>query len=114
MWCSVLVLDLGFVSSLFLLSGISSKVPPYETWESFTSQVSGAFWWVPLTSYFRRLPVCILSAGLQGFSPFSSLNTRSGSPPPDTHCHHHHPCPLSLPSPSIFIYLFFFETGFLL
>jgi hypothetical protein len=41
---------------------------------------------VPPNSYFLRLPVCILSAGPQGFSPFSSPNTRSGSPLPPPHC----------------------------
>jgi hypothetical protein len=33
------------------------------------------------TSYFLRLPLYILSSGLWGFSPFPSLNTRSGFPP---------------------------------
>ena len=61
---------MGSLSSLSLLSGISSKVPPFESWESLTSQVSGAFWGIPPTSYFLRLPVYILSAGPQGFSPF--------------------------------------------
>jgi hypothetical protein len=29
------------------LSGISSKIPPFESWESFTPQVSGTFWRIP-------------------------------------------------------------------
>jgi hypothetical protein len=37
---------------------------------------------VPPTSYFLRLPVYILSAGPQGFSPFPSPNTKSGFPYP--------------------------------
>ena len=43
---------------------------------------------VPPTSYLPRLSVSILSPGLQGFIPFPSPNTRSGSPlsltPPST------------------------------
>jgi hypothetical protein len=40
-WCPVFLLAVGSISYLYLLSGISSKVPE-------TSQVSGAFWrWVP-------------------------------------------------------------------
>jgi hypothetical protein len=54
----------GSISSLSLLLGISSKVPPCESWESFTSQISGAFWGEALTSYFLRFPVYILSADL--------------------------------------------------
>ena len=97
-WCPVFLLEVGSISSLSLLSGISSKVPPFESWESLTSQVSGAFWRVPPTSYFLRLPVSILSAGPQGFSPFPSPNTRSGSPLPLSAPQ---PCPLSLPGPSL-------------
>jgi hypothetical protein len=50
--------EVGSISSLSLLSGISSKVPPYESWESLTLQVSSAFWGEgsPPT-YFLRLPV---------------------------------------------------------
>ena len=79
-WCPVFLLEVGSISSLSLLSGISSKVPSYESWESLTSQVSGALWGDPPTSYFLRLPVYILSAGPQGFSPFLSPNTRFPSP----------------------------------
>jgi hypothetical protein len=83
-WCSVFQLEVGSIDSLFLLSGISSKVPPIESWESLTFKVSGAFWRVPPTSYFLRFSVSILSAGPQGFSPFPSPNTRSGTPLPPT------------------------------
>ena len=38
-------------SSLSLLLGISSKVSPFESWESLTSKVSGAFWVFPPTSW---------------------------------------------------------------
>jgi hypothetical protein len=79
-WCPIFLLEVDCISSLSLLSGISSKVPPpYKTWESLTSQVSGSFWGLPPTFYFLRLPVSILSAGPQGFNPFPSPNTRSGS-----------------------------------
>ena len=47
--CPVFLLKVGSITSLSLPSGISSKVPPFESWESFTSQVSGAFWEVPST-----------------------------------------------------------------
>jgi hypothetical protein len=50
-----------------------------ESWKSLTSQVSGAFWGVPPTSYFLTLPVSTLSTVPQGFSPFPSPNTKSGS-----------------------------------
>ena len=83
-WCPVFLLEVSSISSLSLLSDISSKVPPCESRDSLTSQVSGAFWGTPPTSYFLRLPVSILSDGPQGFSPFSSPNTRSGSPLPAT------------------------------
>jgi hypothetical protein len=72
-WCPVFLLEVGSISSLSLLFGISSKLPPCESWESLTSQVSGAFWRVPPTSYFLKLPVYSLSAGPQDFSPFPSI-----------------------------------------
>ena len=103
---------MGSISSLFLLSGISSKIPPFESWESLTSQVSGAFWGVPPTSYFLRLPVCILSSGPQGFSPFPSPTTRSGSPLPPLP--HHTPStfpPRSLPSSPLVIAFFSLLSG---
>ena len=68
--CPVFLLEVGSISSLSLLSDIASKITPFESWESLISQVSGAFWKVPPTSYFLRLLVYILSAGPQGFSPF--------------------------------------------
>ena len=77
-WCPVFLLEVGSISSLSLLSDISSKIPLFEFRGSLFSQVSGAFWRVPLTSYFPGLPVSIFSAGPQGFSSFSSPNTRSG------------------------------------
>ena len=96
---SVFLLEVGSIFSFSLLSVISSKVPPFESREFPTSQVSDTFWRVPPTSYLPRLPVSILSAGPQGFSPFPSPNTRSGSPflpitPPPSHL-------LSFPGPSL-------------
>jgi hypothetical protein len=81
-WCPVFLLEVGSISSLSPLLGISSKVPPFESWDTLTSQVSGAFcggWSGVGRSYFLRLPVYILSAGPPGFSPFPSHNTRSGT-----------------------------------
>ena len=80
-WCPVFLLEVGYIKSLSLLSVISSKVPPFEFWESLISQVSGAFWRAPLTSYLLRLTVSILSVGPQGFSPIPSLATASTYPP---------------------------------
>ena len=79
-WCPVFLLEVGSISFFSLLSGNSPKVPPYESGESFTFQVSGAFWGIP------QLPISwgwlfyVLSASPQGFSPFPSPTTRSGSP----------------------------------
>jgi hypothetical protein len=83
-WCPDFLMEVCSIYFLSLLSGTSSKVPPFDSWDSLTSQVSGAFWRVPPTSYFRgwRFPVSILSAGPQGFSPFPSSNTRSHPPTP--------------------------------
>ena len=64
---------MGSISSLSLLLGFSSKVPPFESLESFTSQVSGAFWRVPPTSRRYWFPSL-------GIISFPSLKTRSGSP----------------------------------
>jgi hypothetical protein len=49
-----------------------------EMWFIYTMDTTQPF--KMRTSYFLRLPVSILSAGPQGFSPFPSPNTRSGSP----------------------------------
>jgi hypothetical protein len=47
---------------------------PFDSWESLTCKVSGAFWRVLPTSYLLRLPASILSAGPQCFSPLPSPN----------------------------------------
>jgi hypothetical protein len=49
-WYLVFLLEVGYKSSLSLLTGISSKIPPFESWESLTFQGSGAFWRVLPTS----------------------------------------------------------------
>jgi hypothetical protein len=95
-WCPVFLLEVGSISFLSPPSGILSKIPHFDCWESLTSQVSGKFWRVPAIYYFLRLPDSILYAGLQGISPFPFPNTRSGS---SLHLHSP-PCPLSLPGPS--------------
>jgi hypothetical protein len=90
----VFLLEVGSVSSLLLLTGISSKVPPYESWESLTSQVhSGG----PPNLIF----------------PISSTNTISGSPLPPLplpSCPHSHPSP-SLPLSSLVIAFFSLPSG---
>jgi hypothetical protein len=92
-WCTIFLL-VGCISSISILSGTSYKVPPFESWECLISQVPGVIWSVPPTSYLQRFPVSNLSAGPQSFSPFPSLNTRSGSPLTLL-------IPLSLPGPSL-------------
>jgi hypothetical protein len=42
-WHSAFLLEVDSTSSLSPLMGISSKVPPSESWVSHTSQVSGTF-----------------------------------------------------------------------
>ena len=69
-WWPIFLLEVSSISSLSLLSDISSKVPLRSLVHSGGS---------PQT-YLLRLPVSILSAGPQGFSPFPSPNTRSCSP----------------------------------
>ena len=46
-WCPVFLLEVGSINFLSLLLSISSKVPPYELWESLISQVSCAHWEFP-------------------------------------------------------------------
>jgi hypothetical protein len=46
---------------------ISSKVPPFESWDSLTSRVSGAFWRGPPTSYLLRLSASIFFLNLFTF-----------------------------------------------
>jgi hypothetical protein len=80
-WCHVFLLEVGSINSLYWAFHLRS-LPPFESWESLTSYVSGTFWGVSPTSYFLTLTVYILSAGPLGFSPFLSPYTRSGVPPP--------------------------------
>jgi hypothetical protein len=106
-WCPAFLLEVGSVISLSILSSsCSSKVPPFEFWESLTSQGSDALWGGdPPTSYFLRLPDYIISVGPRGFSPFPSPNTRPGSPLPPT------PPPSTIPPvsfpPTILVIAFF-------
>jgi hypothetical protein len=89
----------GGFYSLSLMLGFSSKVPPFESGESLTSQVTGAFWSILL---FPKV-VCFYSlywpSGLQTFSlTYYTLP---------------HSCPLSLPKslpPSPLVIAFFSGT----
>jgi hypothetical protein len=101
-WCPIFLLEMGSISSFSIMLGISSNIPPFE---SLTSQVYDAFWGVPSTSYFLRLPVYILSAGPQGFSSFPSPNTWSGSP--SYHPLHPHSIHFASLSPSPLVTDFF-------
>jgi hypothetical protein len=67
-WCPVFLLEVDSTSSLPPLLGISSKVPPFESWQPLTSQVSGTFWREPSTSHLLRLHISIHSAGPHGFT----------------------------------------------
>jgi hypothetical protein len=78
-WCPDFLVEMSSVSSLSLLSGISSKVPPFESWESLTSQISGTSCRVPPppTSWGWQCAFFLLALG--GYSHFPSLSARSGS-----------------------------------
>jgi hypothetical protein len=82
-WCPVFLLEVGPISSLSPMSGISSKVPHFESWESLTSQVSSAFWRVPQPP----IPWGCLSlffcwpSGLQSFFPPKQYQIRFPSNP---------------------------------
>ena len=56
------------------LQGISSKVPPCESWESLTFHVSGTFWGFPPTFYFLSLPLYIYSMGDPEGEPVVLIN----------------------------------------
>jgi hypothetical protein len=87
--CPVFLLEVDTTSSLSLLLDISSKFPPFESWES-RPPPPPSFWYIlegpppptyPQVAYFH-------SAGPQGFSPVSFYpNTWSCSPfpPPLSH-----------------------------
>jgi hypothetical protein len=93
--------QVGSISSVSQLWSISYKVSPFE---SLTSQFSGALQRVPPTSYLQRLPVYILSAAPQGFSPFPSPNTTSGSSlSPPYSIHFPSQVPPSLPTCDCFL-----------
>ena len=92
---SLFLLEVGSISSLSLLYK-SDFIQGPCLWVLRVSCFVGLFWKVPPTSYLLRFPVSILSVGPQGFSPFPSPNTRSGSLLPATPAL---PCPLSLPGP---------------
>jgi hypothetical protein len=66
--CPVFLLEVGSKSF-----PSTSKVPPYESWESLTSQVFDAFLGVPM-------PPVSWGYLFKGFSPFPLPNTWSGSP----------------------------------
>jgi hypothetical protein len=79
-WCPVFLLEEGSVSSLSLLSRISCKFPHFESWESPTFQVSGAFWGVPPPNLLFPEVVCLHSfCWPSGLQPFT-LTQGSGFP----------------------------------
>ena len=102
----------GDVLCKFPLSTVAfhlRSLPPFESWESLTSQFSGEFWRVPPTSYLQWLHASVLSAGPQGFSSFSLPNTISCSPlAPHSQSTF---LPRSLPLSPIVMTYFFLQSG---
>ena len=74
-WCTILLQEVVSIISHSLLSGISSKVPPLESWESLTSQVS-------LQPLFSEAACLHSFFWPSGFNPFPSPNTILGPPSP--------------------------------
>jgi hypothetical protein len=101
-WCPVFLLEVGSISYLSLLSGISSKVPPFESWESLISQVSGTYWSVPRTSY-------LLTPKVACFYSFLFLHPIPDQLPLSPFCftHHQETSPLRLLCPSQVVIGFF-------
>jgi hypothetical protein len=95
----VFLLEVGSISSLSLLLNISSNVPPFESRESLTSQVSGTFWRLTLPNLLSPKVACFPSfcwhSVLQSFS-LTQYQIRFHSPPPFPP-----PRPLSLTCPSL-------------
>jgi hypothetical protein len=86
----------GSISSISLMSGLSYKVPLFDSWESFTSQVYGAFSRVLPTPYLMRLPVSFFLLALRSSVIFPHPR------PAQIHLTLQsflHPCPLSLQGP---------------
>jgi hypothetical protein len=112
-WCTIFLLEVGSTGFLSLLLDISSKVPIHSLCVLGVSNLRG-LWCIPGGSpkppYFLRLPVSILSAGPQVFSPFLSPNIRSGSNAPFSPVYFPSQVPPSLPPslpPSPFVIAFF-------
>jgi hypothetical protein len=108
-WCHFFLLGVGSISSPFLLLSVLSMVPPYESWESLTFQVFGAFRGSPPPNLLFPEVACLHSFCSQGFSPFPSSNTRLGSPLPPT-VPVHFP-PKSLPHSLLVIAFFSLPSG---
>jgi hypothetical protein len=73
-WCPDFLLKVGSISS-YSLDVISSIVPPFECWESLTSQVSGELWVIPYNLLFPETACLHSISDPQVFSPFPSPNT---------------------------------------
>jgi hypothetical protein len=89
-WCPAFLLEVGSISFLSVLSGISSKVPPFESWESLTSQVFGFFWGVfsqPPISWVLLFPFFLLGLRASVLFPYPIPD----HVPPQ-------PCPIPFPS----------------
>lgn len=92
---TVFLLEVCSISSFSLLSSISPKVPPSESWKYVTPRPMSGLWCVqedPPNLLLPEVACSILSAGLQCFSPVPP-NTWSCSP-------FSPPCFLSHPDPS--------------
>ena len=69
-WCPVFLLEVSSISSLSPLQCITFGVPPFESWKSFTSQVSGTFWRIPQPPTSRGCMFTLFLQALGDFSPF--------------------------------------------
>ena len=99
--------DGGGLRKFPLLTGISSKVPLFESWESLTSQVSGTFWEFPLPPISWGCLYTFFLLALRASVLFShpipdQVPLSLPLPIP--------PCPISLPGPSFPPHLWLFSS----
>jgi hypothetical protein len=97
-WCSVFLLEVGSIHSLSLLLGISSKVPPFESWQSppWTLVLSGGCPYLLPPEVACFLSFCWPSE-LQYISPTHNLITFPSFPIPFSPKYHSCDCFLLAP-----------------
>jgi hypothetical protein len=103
-------MEVGSINSFLPTVGHFIKDPPYESWDSLTSQVSGAFWENPPPNLQFPEVACLHSFWwLSGFQSFSLTQYQIRFPlsptvPPPPHTH---PLPSSSLTPSPLVIAFF-------